>query len=530
MGLFKNIKAAREAMAAGMSGAGPSEEALASLTPEQRAAYDAQMQRVADDVAKAQAAFETQMQQQGPALGGVAGEAVHGPQVTPLSPQQMAQMSPAEIMQWQKEQSTAQVKDLLKNPLGRSPEQAVDAPPQLEGAERDRHAAEERAARDEARAPYLAPQRAPLAFARLATRGKTQVEEVAAYLASSGLVARPDLVYGVYRVPDRISPTNMRKEKSSVVEWDVVHAATETLAPASAPAGVASFGARETWVARAVGEPSVLDEDLGLAYLAYAGIAPEQCLGIARHLVINNHGDSESGSWTISQVTGVHVFHQPGLGDDVYKRMEGNQPLTLEPGTPAGFHVEMLNWGAIASAVHPQTHKRHLVPSPFPYLPSTPQELLRAYLEIVGVQPAHCYSAQVTEGPARDIQGKGKKGFMSFSTNVGEEQPCADGKDRRRLTGGSRVVVVYRDEPGYAEGRERWARYEREVLQAELSKDVGFRRPVEDRDFVDKLPGGLRGLAKTAGAIYDFVEMEGGDDPWENIPPHRYCWPPQKRK
>jgi len=38
MGVFKNLKAMKEAMAAGMSGQGPSEEALASLTPEQRAA------------------------------------------------------------------------------------------------------------------------------------------------------------------------------------------------------------------------------------------------------------------------------------------------------------------------------------------------------------------------------------------------------------------------------------------------------------------------------------------------------------
>ncbi|HEX6388582.1 MAG TPA: hypothetical protein VFZ89_04020 [Solirubrobacteraceae bacterium] len=526
MGLRDYIKASREAMAAGMSGAGPSEEALASLTPEQRAAYDAQIAAAQQRMAEAQQASAATAPKQ--VLGGAAGEHVRGPAIEQLSPEQMAQMSPAEMLEWSKQQSKAQLKDVLTNPLGQRkppppPEDALTDP-----ADRERQAAAERAARDEARAPYLAPDRAPLAFARLATRGKTQVEEVAAYLASSGLVARPDLVYGVYRVPDRISPGNMRSEKSSVVEWDVVHAATEALAPASAPADVASFDARETWVARAVGEPSVLDEDLGLAYLAYASIPPEQSLGIARHLTISNHSDGESSSWTISQVTSVHVFHAPGLGGGVYKQMDGGKPLQLPAETPEGFHVELLNWGAVAQAVHPQSHKRFVVPSPFPYLPSTPQELLRAYLEIVGVRPAHCYSAQVTEGPARDIQGKGKKGFMSYSTNVGEEQPCADGKDRRRLTGGSRIVVVYRDEPAYAQGRERWQRYQREVLQAELSNNVGFRRPVEQRDWVERLPGGLRGLTKTAGWMYDFVEGEGGD-PWEKIPPHRYCWPPQKR-
>ncbi len=526
--MFKNLKTMKDAMAAGMSGAGPSEEALASLTPEQRAAYDAQIARAAQATADAAAAAQASRPTQ--ALGGAAGAHVHGPPIEQPSPEQMAQMSPNEMLQWSMQQSKAQLKDVLQNPFGRDTHpDGKDAPPQLEGAARDQRAAAERAARDEARDPYLSPDRAPLGFARLAARGKTQAEEVAAYLASSGLAGRPDLVYGVYRVPDRISPTNMRKEKSSVVEWDIVHAATETLAPAAAPAAMASFGARETWVARKVGEPSVLDEDLALAYLAYAGIAPEQCLGIARHLEINQHSAGEdSGSWTISQVMGVHVFHAAGLGDDVYKRMDGGKPLTLEAATPAGFHVELLNWGAIASAVHPQSHKRFMVPSPFPHLPSTGQELLRAYLEIVGIKPADCYSAQVTEGPARDIQGSGKKGFMSFTTNVGEEQPCADGKERRRLTGGSRVVAVYRDQPAYAEGRERWKRYEREVLEADLSAGVGFRRPVEDRDWVDKLPGGLRGLTKTAGAIAEFVDGDG-NDPWEKIPPHRYCWPPQKR-
>lgn len=107
------------------------------------------------------------------------------------------------------------------------------------------------------------------------------MQEVTSYLASSGLAARPDLVYGVYRVPDHIHPGSLRGEKGGMVEWDIVHAATETLPPAAtAPAAVA-FAGTDHWVARAVGEPSVLDEDLALAYLAQAGIGPEQCLGVA---------------------------------------------------------------------------------------------------------------------------------------------------------------------------------------------------------------------------------------------------------
>ena len=67
----------------------------------------------------------------------------------------------------------------------------------------------ERAARDAVRRPYLAEHRPAVVFARLATRSKTQIEEVTAYLASSGIAARPDLVYGIYRVPDHISPGSL---------------------------------------------------------------------------------------------------------------------------------------------------------------------------------------------------------------------------------------------------------------------------------------------------------------------------------
>ena len=98
----------------------------------------------------------------------------------------------------------------------------------------------ERAVRDETRAEYLAPARHPVRITRVATRGKTQVREVADYLASSGLAARPELVYGAYRVPDLISPGRLGGEKGAIVEWDVVHAADGPLPPAEPPRVVSS--------------------------------------------------------------------------------------------------------------------------------------------------------------------------------------------------------------------------------------------------------------------------------------------------
>ena len=39
-----------------------------------------------------------------------------------------------------------------------------------------------------------------------------------------------------------------------------------------------------------------------------------------------------------------------------------------------------------------------MLPSPFAYLPLTPQELLRAYLGIVGIAPQDSYGVQITYG------------------------------------------------------------------------------------------------------------------------------------
>ena len=134
---------------------------------------------------------------------------------------------------------------------------------------------------------YLAPGRQPVSFTRLATRPRSQVEDVAAHLASSGLAGRPDLVYGVYRVPDLISPGRLGGEP--IAEWDVVHAAAGPL-PASPEPDSVFLEARDVLVARAAGEPAPLDEDLALHLLASAGIGPERTLGVARDVRFEHRG------------------------------------------------------------------------------------------------------------------------------------------------------------------------------------------------------------------------------------------------
>jgi hypothetical protein len=406
----------------------------------------------------------------------------------------------------------------LQGPAGRhvaGVEKAPDAQRRIEDpAEWERVMRAELAPRAAAREPYLAPARSPLRISRIVTRGATQGEEVAAHLAACGLAGRPEEVYGVYRVPDRIRPS-AGAEKGRVVEWDVVHAATEPLGRAEVPADV-YFDARTTWVARGIGEPRPLDEDLAVAYLAGAGIGPERTLGIARHSTIDPHSESEHAHSLTARVHGVHVFH-PGRAASV------TAPLAVAPGAPAGVRIELLNWDEIAAVVHPVRQHRPHLPSRFPYLPLTPQELLRAYLEIVGVAPHDSYGAQVTYDKRLDLLGRTSTSSHVRKTTGGDELPCADGKPRVRVHGGAHVVLTYRDSPAYAEGRRRWDAYEAEVLQADLSSGTEPRRPVPAREYGrGKLE---RGANRVADAV-SYFDPDTSNEP--GPPPPRYCWPPAR--
>ena len=531
MGFFKGIK---DAIASG--GNGPSPEALASLTPEQRAKYDAKMAQVAavhtqtaESKRDTDAAYEAAVAQR--PLQGPAGEWLYGATTAAgMSSEAMAAMTTTELRAASNSNTKDQFKDLLKNPFGNHTRPPAPMAPPSGQVDRHRQATFERATRDAARQPYLAAQRSPVVFSRLATRGRTQLETVATYLAATGLAARPELVYGVYRVPDRISPAIGGSEDGRVVEWEVVHAATTALPAAPSPATV-FFDAREQWVRRSIGEPSVLDEDLGIAYLAAAGLGPEHTLGIARHLDIQTYRQGESSSSDpIVLVTGVHVLHPSGSGAGAVDQIRQRRPIDLPMGSPSGVHVEALNWGAIARAVHPAHHREYTIPSPFPYLPSTAQELICMYLDVVGVQPSDCYATSVTEDSPRGLGGEELRagGFIEWNTTFGQALPCADGKDRRRLAGGLMVIVAYRERPEYATGRARWADYQHDVLQAALERGNQLRKVVETPP-LDNAPGGLRQLLK---AVELFDKLTATDDSGKAIrelPPHRYCWPAAQR-
>jgi hypothetical protein len=497
------------------------------MSPEEKAALDAKMARNTE-LAKAQIeaahALSAAAQEQSRAdhqarldahvLGGPAGAAVHG--TVPSGPQPGA---------------LAQLKDTaraLTNLSGLLDVGSGFAPGISDPVERARVQAGERAARDVARRPYLAPRPFPATITRVPCRGATQHQDVARFLAGSGLAARPDLVFGVYRVPDRISPRTPGGEGRRYVEWDVVHAPGIAAAPSALP-NFARFDAGAPVVRRAYGQPSVLDEDLALAWLTSTAIPPEACLGVARDVVmeagaeLRDMGAQGTGALGVARVTGVATFHTtahvpPGRVDVAFDGV-------------AGTYVEVLNWAAVRQVVHPRPQKGPETPSPFPYLPSTPQEVLLAYLEVVGLQPGDCYGAEVTVdemsayGP---VTSTTRESLTMDDLTFGgyEESVCVDGKSRTRLHCGSHVVVSYRDTPEYAEGRNRWRAYQDNVLFARMHLKTGARRVIAD-EFED-VPGGgvLRAVSKVANVLDKVTSLTSDPDHFRlNL---RYCQPLQR--
>ena len=273
-----------------------------------------------------------------------------------------------------------------------------------------------------------------------------------------------------------------------------MHAATEPLAPAEPPAD-AYFDARATWVARGIGEPRPLDEDLAVAYLAGAGIGPERTLGIARHCTIDPYSESEHADSLKARVHGVHVFH-PGAAAAPAPRPSRSRPARR----PASGSSSSTGTRSRRSST-PCASTARTCPRAFPYLPLTPQELLRAYLEIVGVAPQDSYGVQVTYDKQLDLMGRTSTSSHVRKTTGGDELPCADGKPRVRMHGGAHVVLTYRDSPAYAEGRRRWDAYEAEVLQADLSAGTEPRRPLPAGEY------GMGKLERSANRVADAVVL-----------------------
>jgi hypothetical protein len=214
-------------------------------------------------------------------------------------------------------------------------------PPELEdAAERVRCAAAERAAREEARRAYVEPTRSQVELTRFATTGRTQFEDVLARLERFD----PARVYGVYRVPDRYDLKHGNENKARV-EWEVAHAPD---AAAESPVYAAAFNRAGHWVARSFGEPEVRDEDVAGALVTKARLEPEDCFGMPRVLYVRGR-DSEDGSFWRAHIDGVLVLARAPL-ETSHQALQAEAPLTVGPPL---FHVEILDWEAVAACGRP---------------------------------------------------------------------------------------------------------------------------------------------------------------------------------
>jgi hypothetical protein len=194
----------------------------------------------------------------------------------------------------------------------------------------------------------------------------------------------------------------------------------------------------------------------------------------------------------------------------------------------AGTFVEVLNWAAVRRVVHPRPQKGPETPSPFPYLPSTPQEVLLAYLSVVGVRPGDCYGAEVTidqMGAYAPATSTNDESLSTDDLRLGgyEKSVCVDGKARTRLQCGALIVISHRDRPEYAEGRERWHAYQNGVLFARMHLKTGARRVIEDE--YEGMPGSgvLRAVDRIGRAWDQVTSLTAQPDLFrENL---RYCQP-----
>jgi hypothetical protein len=226
----------------------------------------------------------------------------------------------------------------------------------------------------------------------------------------------------------------------------------------------AGFKRSDHWAARQPGERSVLDEDVAGALVRRAGVRPEDCFGLHRLLNVRGTDMEEGIHWT-PVVEGILLFTRPSASITAAQQaMTAEAPLPIEP---PPFHVEILDWEAVMAWVSPHRYGPHRVPSPLPHLPSTWQELLGAYVQVVGVRSEDTYGVQVTRTADRSLADLS---MASHAKNL---------RGRHELMHvAEHVVIAYRDSADYEAGRARWRAYQDAVLRARLDHLTGVRPPI----------------------------------------------------
>ena len=273
-------------------------------------------------------------------------------------------------------------------------------------AERERIAAAERGARAAPERRSARPRE--IAFTRFATTGQEQLADV------SGRCVRgsPEPGAGLRRLPrpDRYE-LRRGKEGDARIDWEIAHAPGATAA--AGEAAMTGFKRSDHWAARRPGEPSVLDEDVAGELIARAGVRPEDSFGLHRLLTVRADDSSDARSWD-ALVEGILLFSRPLAGD---RRRAGRDDRRRRRcrSAPPPFLVEVLDWEAVAAWVSPFRYGPQRVPSPLPHLPSTWQELVASYVQVVGLQPQDTYGVQVTRSDDRMLADLS---MASYSRNL----------------------------------------------------------------------------------------------------------------
>ena len=269
--------------------------------------------------------------------------------------------------------------------------------------------------------------------------------------------------------------------------------------PPAAPLPAYRSGARSTRTNRWSREPTASHRcstrTWPIAALTATGLGPQHCLGISRDIRMEK----------ISGWVG-----ESGDGDPVYARGYGcagadtahdaarNELGRRPAGRATRHHVEVMNWSAVAQAVHPRPQRGPEIPhrSRFPPPERTARRLSADRRDRPGrlLCSVGDHRRVLRHGSAHDEKHRSGQSRRP-QTHRRRRVALRGWQARRRYHGTTHIVVAYLDRPEYVVGRDRWARYQSEVLHARLSLRTGARRPVGDGSTLDKVVNAIDGVA-----------------------------------
>lgn len=305
-----------------------------------------------------------------------------------------------------------------------------------------------------------------------------------------GLEARR--TYGIYPSTDLIHPARFGRH-AVPWEWCVVHrdpieAANPSYNPT--PPGDVTIDVvlrAQRWIDRPKSLPFPHDEEVVALLASRIGIDPATCMGISRLLEWGGYPSQPERMISVQPVGAqlVTVGRRPPLASAAPAPFGEGQAL------PPNVRVDLFRWTPISLAVQPIWTQPAQAMTAYPHLPQSPEELLQAFIAIVGLMPEHTFGVSVSV-----IEQQ------SAFLNAGAAQA-----DRGQTA--SLIAAVYLDTPAYAEGRSRFQRYRAEQLKVPLDVPRGSVGKLE-RVYMDGIKWHVK--RQIGNDLYDEI---GGDEGWD---------------